>query len=319
MNDPSPMPNVNDAAFCAVGVDVGGTKIAAGLVVFPDGEVKARLVVSTLPKRGGEAVLQDVLRLVNQLSAQAAERRLHVAGIGVGVCELVDGAGNVMSAHSIGWQGLPVRERLSQFAPAIVEADVRAAALAEALFGAGRSCKCFLFVTVGTGISSCLVLDGKPFPGARGAAGTMASSPLGATCEKCGAAENRTLEEIASGPALVTRYNQRSATPVESGEGVLAAAHSADPIAGAVVRSAGTALGTALGGLVNVLDPEAVVIGGGLGWSGGMYWESLVASARQHIWSDLNRQLPIVKAATGPEAGMLGAAASAWRQLRYAG
>ena len=298
----------------AIGIDVGGTKISAGLVTFPRAEVLAGRTIPTLPRRGGEPILADVLRLGEELAAAARSRGLPVKCLGVGLCELVDLAGRVVSGNCIAWSGLPVRERLSSVAPALVEADVRAAALGEALFGAGRPFRTFLHVTVGTGISSCLVLEGKPFTGSRGLAGTMASSPLPASAESPSGEPPPTLEELASGPALVTRYNDRAAgTRLGSGEEVAAAAASGDALAAGVLKSAGEALGAGIGWLVNVLDPEAVVIGGGLGLSGGIYWASTVASSRRHIWSEAHRNLPILAAATGRDAGVIGAAAAAWR------
>lgn len=300
--------------FWAIGVDVGGTKIAAGLVSFPKGEVHCRKQIPTQPERGGETVFSDVLHLCEELTAEAQAQNHCVSAIGIGVCELVDVAGNVISENCIVWKNVKVRERLSKLAPTVIEADVRAAALAEARFGAGRPFKQFLFVTVGTGISCCLMLDGQPFTGARGATGTMASSPLNVTCEKCGHVDQRTLEEIASGPALVARYNQIAAGVAQTGQTVLAAAASGDEIAATVVRSAVEALGNSVGLLINVLDPEAVVVGGGLGLSEGLFWESFISSTRQHIWSEIHRDLPILHAETGPNAGLIGAAAAAWKK-----
>ena len=303
---------VSQSPFCAIGVDVGGTKIAAGLVCFPKGAVQDRRQILTAPARGGDAVFADVLRLCEDLSAVAPGQGQRVACIGLGVCELVDLGGNVVSENCIAWKGLPVQERLSKLAPTVLEADVRAAALAEAMFGAGKSQ--FLYVTVGTGISCCLVLDGKPFTGARGATGTMASSPLSAPCEHCGRVSHRPLEEIASGPALVARYNQRRPGGADTGHAVLSAAAAGDTDAVDVVRSAGEALGCSVGLLVNVLDPEVVVVGGGLGLSDGLFSESFIDAARRHIWSEVNRDLPIIRAGTGPDAGLIGAAAAAWKK-----
>jgi len=307
-------PGVEVPNCSAIGVDVGGTKIAAGLVIFPKGEVRERRQIPTSPARGGDAVLADVLRLCAELSAAARSQSRRVECIGIGLCELVDLEGNVASENCIAWKGLPVREKMSKLAPTILEADVRAAALAEAMFGAGKPFKQFLYVTVGTGISCCLVLDGMPFTGAHGATGTMASSPLSIECEHCGVVNHRTLEEIASGPALVTRFNQRRPVGVESGQAVLAAAGTGDKDAAHVVHSGGEALGTSVGLLVNVLDPEAVIVGGGLGLSDGLFWESFLASTRQHIWSATHRDLPILRATTGPDAGVIGAAAAAWKK-----
>jgi glucokinase len=96
----------------------------------------------------------------------------------------------------------------------------------------------------------------------------------------------------------------------------LAAVVAGDKDAIQVVRSASEGVGATLGLLVNVLDPEAIVVGGGLGTAGGMYWESLIRSTREHIWSKTHRQLPIVKAKYGGDAGFVGAAALAHRRVR---
>jgi glucokinase len=260
-------------------------------------------------------VLADVLDLIEDLRAEAETERQPIDAIGLGVCELVSPSGQVLSDNCVAWRGVPVQERLCAVAPAVVEADVRAAALAEALFGAGRSRRCFLYVTVGTGISASLVVDGKPFLGARGATGTVASSAWVWACARCGHANGLSLEQIASGPALVARYQQCGGV-ASNAEAVLEAAAHGEPAAVAVVRSAGAALGQTIAWLVNALDPEVVILGGGLGLSAGEYWESLVGATRRHIWSDVHRQLPIVGAQTGADAGVLGAAAAAWQQHR---
>jgi glucokinase len=364
----------------AIGLDVGGTKIAGGVVAFPSGALLARRVVPTGPERGGEAVLADVLALAGELAASPAARAGELLGIGVAVAELVDAQGNVTSGQTIDWRDVPVAERFSglaldprcRFASSragalVVESDVRAAALAEARFGAGRPFSLFVYVTVGTGISSCLVQEGRPFPGARGNALVMASGPWSFTCPACHAQAEMILEEFASGPALVRRYNEQGLTPdaerltpdggerqlprgvasprtVRSGvrrlpraaddeppsarragspsgvrsaasraEEVLAAAEAGEPAAREVVGSAGFALGNSVAFLVNVLDPEAVIVGGGLGLAGGLYWERFVAATRAHVWAEASRELPILKAALGVDAGVIGAAAAAWQ------
>ena len=300
---------------CAIGLDVGGTKIAAGLVT-PDGKVITRRVIPTLPRRGGEAVLEDALSLAASLREESKAAGRSVVAVGVAVCELVDLRGNITSDQTIPWRGLPVQERFSELAPAVVEADSRAAAFCQARFGAGRNHRIFLYLAVGTGIGSSLVLEGVPYTGARGSSGTLASSPLSTRCTECGAELGPVLEQIASGPGLVTHYNQLTAKRVEKAEQVLAAAAAGDRDAAQVVRTAGEALGATVGLMINMLDPEAVVVGGGLGMAGGLYWEGFIASTRGHIWSDTHRDLPIVTAAYGSDAGFVGAAALALR--RYA-
>lgn len=297
---------MNDQQFTALGIDVGGTKIAAGIVTFPEGRVRVRREVPTRTAQGADAVLRDVLELATALAADASALNLRVSAIGLGICELVSTGGDIVSANCLAWNSANVRETLAPIAPVIIEADVRAAALAEAIFGAGKPHRLFVYVTVGTGISSCLVVEGRPFTGARGATGTVASSPLPA---EYGA--GMTLEQIAAGPALVERF-QKLGGRVQCAQEVVSAAQAGSADALSVLRSAGEALGATIAWLVNVLDPEAVVIGGGLGLSEGPYWEILEASARRHVWSDLHRHLPIVRAQTGLDAGVIGAAATAW-------
>lgn len=311
----SPFPSfasVQSPIRYVIGIDVGGTKIAGGLVAFPEGRAFAKRITPTESTRGGRAVLDDVLRLARELVDEAAALGQSVEAIGLGICELVDRNGNLASANCIQWLDQPVQEQLSALAPVVIEADVRAAALAEASFGAGKPFRNFLYVTIGTGISCCLMLDGKPYLGATGATGTMASSPLSVPCEKCNHVSHRTLEEIAAGPALVARFNALGGH-CTSGQEVLAAAGAGHALAIQIAQTAGDALGSQIGLLVNVLDPEAIIVGGGLGLSEGLYWDHLTASTRRHIWSNLRRGLPILRAATGADAGWMGAAAKAWQ------
>jgi glucokinase len=303
------MPTSSFNARYAIGLDVGGTKIAGGLVALDSGEVLARRIVPTEPHRGGEAVLATAVALVKGLLEEAAAHAVTVDGIGIGVCELVDPAGSVTSGHTVEWQGLPVQERFAQLAPAVVEADVRAAALAEALYGAGRTFQHFVYVTVGTGISSCLVQEGRPWAGARGNALVLATGPITITCPECGATVRTILEEVAAGPALVSRYNAATGATLTRGQEVVSAVEGGDAVAIEIVRRGGEALGVGVGWLVNVLDPEAIVVGGGLGVSGGLYWSSFVESTRSHVWSEESRTLPILTAQLGTDAGVIGAAA----------
>ena len=303
---------------CAIGLDVGGTKIAAGLVAHPSGAVLAHRTIPTLPRRGGEAVLDDTLSLAKSLIVEAERTNLELMGIGVGVPELVDSAGIITSSHSLDWRGDGVMAAFSSLASAVVESDVRAGALAEAMFGAGQGYRLFLYVTVGTGISSTLVQESRPFAGARGNALIMASSPFTSECSSCGTTLNPILEEFASGPALVARYNRHSSRVVERAEEVTEAAEEGDRDAVMVVSSAGEALGNSVGFLVNVMDPEMIVVGGGLGSAGGLYWDSFVPSTRAHVWAENSRGLPIVPAAMGADSGMIGAAAKVFQNLAEA-
>src|SRR5947209_3248578 len=131
-------------------------------------------------------------------SANARVHGLEPATIGIGVAELVTPDGVVVSDATIRWKGLPIQERFQRLLPTCIEADVRAAARAEARWGAGAGLASFLYVTVGTGISSCLVLDGEPHHGARGLSGTFASASTFVPTKDGQIAETPPLERFAS-------------------------------------------------------------------------------------------------------------------------
>ncbi len=301
-----------------IGVDVGGTKIAGGVVLLPSGQVLRREVIPTGAARGGAAVLRDVRSLLERLYG-AVEGDVEVEAIGIGVAELVDRDGVVRSAHTIDWQDTPIGGHFADLAPTTVESDVRAGAMAEAYLGAGRDYELWVYITVGTGISSCLVQDGRPLAGAQGNALVLASSPLSAVCPECGAQFETVLEDVASGPGLVACYNRQASTRLTRAEEVLEAAAGGDPYAQAVARSAGEALGNSVAFLVNVLDPELVVVGGGLGQAQGLYWQHFEQSLRRHIWADSSRGVALRRAELGIEAGYIGAAVAAWRSTAIRG
>lgn len=291
-----------------LGIDVGGTKIAAGVVDPATGAILVRETVATEASRGGPAVLADTLALAARL-VEATDRR--VIRVGVGVPQLVDNAGRIRSAYNFDWTDLPVRERLSALAPTTVESDVRAAARAEARFGAGKARRIFTYVTIGTGVSYCLVVDGRPHAGANGFAIHFASSAVHVPCAACGHVNVPVVEEIASGPAIGAAYARRTGRSIGGAADVLAAATSGDAIASDVVSAAARQLGPLVALVVNMLDPEAVVLGGGLGLAAGIYREELIGSTRAHIWADSCRDLPILPATLGVDAGLIGAALAA--------
>jgi glucokinase len=296
---------------CALGIDIGGSTMRGGILVEDTGALIGIRSTLTLASEGGEAILLRAETMARELAFEAGVEGLEVQGIGIALAELVDLSGEPASAHTLPLAGMRVRERFAAIAPAIVEADSRAAALGEAVHGAGRPYRTFLYITAGTGIGCALVIDRIPQAGARGAAGTIASAPQTFRCTRCGATSRAVLEDIASGPALAAAWRERTGSVAAGAEEVVLAAVEGNPIALEIVKGAAEVLGSAVALLVNVLDPEAVIAGGGLGSAPGPYHETFVRSVREHIWSDLNRELPIVKAGHGALAGVVGAAARA--------
>jgi glucokinase len=261
----------------ALGLDVGGTKIAAARVDLERGSILAARRIPTAPQRGSDAVLADCRALAAELGEGAAL-------VGLAVCELVDPHGRVRSAETVDWRDADLLGAFDW-----VESDVRAAALAEARFGAGHDEPDFLYVSVGSGISHCLMTEGGPRLGVRGSAiGTGA--PL--------------VEQWSSGLALARRSGHASA------EDALA-----DPAAAEVVEDAARRLGLALAALVNALDPGAVIVGGGLGLHDG-YRERVEAALRAEVYDPEARDLPVLPAGLRADAPVIGAALAAAARAR---
>lgn len=304
----------------AIGIDVGGTKCAGGLVSFPEGEVLIARSQATEAGRGGAVVLGDVIELARSLQREAKELNIVPMVVGLGVAELVGRGGGLLSGATLRWESLPIGKIAAEATglPVTVDADVRAAARADARLGAGRVCTSFLYITIGTGISAALVVDGKPYEGARGLTGTFASSPSvvpSVTGELVAAVP---LEQYSSGPALAARFAALRPGFDGTSEDVFLRADAGDAIATSVVASAAAALGSAIGQLVNVLDPEAIVLGGGLGLTRGRFRDAVESSMRRHIWSSVHRSLPLLSTPLGVDAGLIGAAMTAMDSLESA-
>jgi glucokinase len=285
-------------------IDIGGTKTAFATVALPAGTIMER---SMLPTPAGAASGEPFLAAV-EASARDMMHSSPCSAIGIGICELVGLTGHIESGFRVHWQGMPVTERLSALAPVRIDSDVRAAARAEARFGAGRPFRQFLYVNIGTGIASAWVVDGQPFRGANGHAIVMASNTSTHHCPACGHLHDGTLEELAGGEGLAQCYARLSGRAIGGAADIVAAAQAGDPAASTVIDIATAALGSTLATVAGVLDPEALVIGGGLGSAPGPYWTALAVATRSRIWSPATQRLAIVQAELGPDSGLIGAA-----------
>jgi glucokinase len=289
----------------AIGVDVGGTKTALGLIDAASLTLLVTRVIPTGRERGGEAVLRDVREHAAALAQEAAGLGRRAVGLGLAVPENVNLAGRITSDAVIPrWNELPVAAALAAIAPVAVEADVRAAAFAEATLGAGRDYGYHLFLTVGTGISYCTVIAGRPFAGVHGGAMHVGTAVLPGDRPLSDDSEP-TLEDIASGSALVRRYLARGGT-ARRAEDVLAAASDGDEAARDVLGTGARALGAGIALLLNMLDPEAVVIGGGLGSADTEYGEQAGRWARRYAHAHAQHTV-LARGRLGPDAGVIGA------------
>ena len=289
----------------ALGIDVGGTKVAF-VLLDRRGAVLAERRLVNAEFAGARALLEAVAREARAIAA--ATPTTSIEGVGVGICELVGPDGQIASSTTIPWTRAELEDVLSPIGPLTVDADVRAAARAEAAFGAGKPYPTFGYVTIGTGISSTFVRDGEPWTGAHGTAQLLGSSVLTLPCPHCGRVLETCLEDVASGAGIVRRYRERGSADVRGAVDAIAAADSGDQAASAIVSEAIQALGSFLALFINLFDPHALVIGGGLAAGAKGFRECAADVARSRIWAPLARSTPILLGALGGNAGAIGAA-----------
>ena len=310
---------------CAIGVDIGGTKIAAG-VVTPSGEI-LHTVTSPTPGRQ-DHVVQYILAIIKDLQ----DRYPHVAAVGVGAAGMVDWpSGHIRWAPNNSYCDLPLQQLLAEGSglPAVVENDASAAAWAEATVGAGAGLGNVIALTIGTGIGAGIIVNGelqRGETGIAGEAGHIIVNPVGG--ELCGCGATGCLEAMASGTTL-GRAGRRAAAADPAGrlarlagtaakvtgETVYEAAREGDPAARQLFDELGFWLGVGIASLVNVFDPRLVILGGGLVTTGDLLLTPARASFEQYVFARAHRKLPpLALARLGTDAGLIGAALLALHQ-----
>jgi len=294
-------------------LDIGGTKTAAALV-SRSGEVVARASAPTPGQAGPAAILETAAGLVNDL---AADTTVTVRGLGVGSAGVIDPVRGVVIGSTdvlAGWTGTPLVDRLTTLTglPTAIVNDVHAHGLGDAAFGAAQGCSTVLFVGVGTGVGGAFVSDGVVHVGAHSASGHIGHQPstyAGTLTCSCGRLGH--LEAIASGPGLHAEHARRSGAALADFRAVVALAATGDAVAREVVELGGAAVGSAIGGLVNVLDPHVVVVGGGVSGAGDLWWGALRDAFRLEALPSLV-DIPVVPSTLGNDAALIGAGALAW-------
>ncbi|GAA1764322.1 MULTISPECIES: ROK family glucokinase [Streptomonospora] len=320
-----------------IGVDIGGTKVAAG-VVTPGGRILARDRAETPDRSKSPKVVEDtIVEVVERL-----RRAYPVRAVGVGAAGFVDEQrATVLFAPHLSWRDEPLREALRSRIqlPVVVENDANAAAWAEARVGAGREAADTVVVNLGTGIGGAVVIGGELYRGRHGMAGEfghMTVVPGGLRCE-CG---NRGCwEQYASGNAVTREARELAAADSPVARGLIAAvagtpslitgslvselARSGDMACVELLEEAGGWLGLGLANLAAAFDPDLFVIGGGVSQSGELLLEPARRAFRRTLTGRGHRPEPrIVSAELGNEAGLIGAADLArdalprWRQGR---
>ena len=305
----------------ACGIDVGGTKIAGG-VVDTDGSVVEQVTVES-PAHDAQAIEEAVAGLINELAS-----RHDVGCVGIGAAGYVDRQrARVMSAPNLAWRDLDLKAEIEKRVdlPVVVENDANAAAWGEFVFGAGKDVDDFLLVTVGTGVGGGIVLDGELHRGAHGVAAEVGHLRVVRDGIRCGCGNQGCLEAYGSGTALVREARSAAAGGVLGARALLdraggdiaaidgplitAAAEAGDPFAIERLVEVGTWLGEGIASLAAVLDPARVAIGGGVSQAGKLLLVPIRASFADHATGrGHHRVAEICLAELGNTAGIVGAA-----------
>jgi glucokinase len=301
-----------------IGVDVGGTTVKAA-VFDSDGLEYSSSKRPTPRHLGPDAVITTITDAIVELRAQLPEAA-RVRAVGLVVPGLVDAEqGIAIYAANIGWQQLPLRQLVAEAVglPVVLDHDVRAAGLAELELGSGRDFQEVLFVALGTGVAAAVITRGQVFAGATGRAGELGHLPVFPEGEWCACGQRGCTETYASASALSRRYSAASGISDVSAQDVISRAVDGDPMAEGIFAEAVAALGRALVSYVLLMDPELIIIGGGMAASG----EALLYPLSREVQAGLvwRPAPPISNGKFTGDAGRRGAGLLAWRALQEPG
>jgi len=318
-----------------IGIDLGGTKIAAAAVDVATGELIGRTVIPTDAHEGCEAVIKRMAEAVGEVCRSAGLERAAVGGLGIGVPAVTDmEKGYMLFSPNLpgGWRGVPVAATLREQTGlrSWIINDARAFTLAEATCGAGRGARTVIGMTLGTGIGGGIVIDGKLHLGLDGTAGEVGHQTIDPDGPQCGCGNRGCLEALASGPAIaslgVKAVMQGLTTEIGplverdlnriTPETIMRAAEHGDEVAREILERVGGFLGTGIGNLITILSPDRVVIGGGVARLGRWLLDPIQATVRQRCFATPLDRVQILPAALGTDAGVVGAAMWAFQMAQ---
>jgi len=314
--------------FLILGVDIGGTKVAAGLV-NSRGEILSKTRVPMIGHADAAAGLEAVKRAINSVLDADPARCVALAAIGISSPGPLDPRrGIVINPPNLPcWRNFPLAGKIEQLhhLPTRLDNDANAAALAEAVWGAGVGYPAVFYATLGTGIGTGFVLDGRIYHGRTGAAAEGGHVTIDYRGPRCGCGKRGCIEVLASGPAVAQRARARLAGAGEAGSKMLAlsggnldavtaemvgeAYDARDPLATAILEETADLLAIWLGNIIDLLEPDVMIIGGGLGELMASWFDRIRAQLPSWSINSRCREIPLVRAKYREDSGIAGAAA----------
>jgi glucokinase len=316
--------------FIFLGVDIGGTKVAAGLV-DASGKIICKARAPMNADGTAEEGLASVLTAMRDVMKQGQSAQPGFKLGGVGICSpgpLDPRTGVVINPPNLPcWRDFPLAARVStEFGvPALVENDANAAGLAESIWGSGSGYQTVFYATLGTGIGTGLVMDGRIYNGRTGSATEGGHVTIDWRGPKCGCGKHGCIEVLASGPAIAQRARAKVAADAKRGAPLLKAAlgklekiqaehvaiqwRAGDPLAKEILTETIDYLVVWLGNIIDLLEPDVIVIGGGIGQLASEWFDYIHAKLPAWIIIKRGIEIPIVLARYVADSGIAGAAA----------
>jgi glucokinase len=311
-----------------LGVDIGGTKVAAGLVNSA-GEILEKTRVPMVSSQDAEAGFASVKQAIESALELRPKARAAIRGIGISSPGPLDPrTGVVLNPPNLScWRNFPLGERVATafHLPARVDNDANAAGFAEAAWGAGRGYATVFYATLGTGLGTGIVLDGRIFHGRTGAAAEGGHVSIDYRGPLCGCGKRGCIEVLAAGPAVGQRARALIVENLEAGATMLglaggcldgvtgeivgAAFHARDPLATDVLRETADYLTVWLGNVIDLLEPHVIIFGGGMGALMAEWFDYMRAQFPSWSINQRAKEIPLVRAKYGEDSGIAGAAA----------
>jgi len=315
-----------------LGIDLGGTKILAA-VISPGGKIEAQAKMKTKGEGGPEAVIERMIKCAGKAIAASGVSASAIAAAGVGAPGPLDpDTGVIIETFNMpGWKQIPLAEKLKQGlnVPVFIDNDVNVGTLGEFLFGAAKGSRHAVGVFVGTGIGGGVIIDGDLYHGFNKNAGEIGHMIVLADGPRCGCGRKGCYEALASRTAIIRDIREKagegkgksstrdlflSQKRVSSGD-LRKCVQRGDDMVIKTLKRAARYLGIGFGSLINLFSPEVIIVGGGVTEAlGEEFLEEARASAQRYALPMAGDNVRILPAALGDNAGILGAAALAWRR-----
>lgn len=304
-----------------IGIDMGGTNVRLALV-SSDGTVINSMRNKTSAQEGKDAIISRLSSASSELVAEGRDLG-NVVGVGIGAPGLIENGVVRCSPNLPGWKEVPLQKLLEEALslPVVLENDANAVAYGEKSFGAGKGFASLICITLGTGVGGGVILDGKIWRGAFGMAGEIGHMVVEPEGLKCSCGNRGCLETYASATAIVRAANEAVSKGDASwdrdnltAEVLEASARRGDKAAAALFSSAGRYLGIGIASLLHILNPELVIIGGGVSKAWDLFYPSMTEEIYKRCFREIVERTKILPATLGDSAGILGAARLAFEK-----